>query len=178
MNGLFSPLLATIRRRAVAPLLRGRVLDFGCGVGRLCDLVEPCAFVGIDADPQAIETARRNYPHHVFHQLDKLPQLDGFDTIVAMAVIGHVDDLPDLLRCFASKLTPLGTIVMTSPVREVGPVHKFGDRLGIFGDDLAKNPSQLPNRAGFESAARTAGLRVVSFGRFMFGLNQLVVLAR
>ena len=178
MNGLFSPMLAAMRKRAVAPLLQGRVLDFGCGIGRLCDLVAPDAFVGVDADSKVLAVAHREHPRHVFQNLDRLPQLGGFDTIVAMAVIGYVDDLPNLLSGLSAKLNPGGKIIMTSPVPEAILLHKFGARLGLFGSDVYETVSRLPRRSGIEAAAKGAGLRVTSFGRFMFGLNQLAVIAR
>jgi hypothetical protein len=95
-----------------------------------------------------------------------------------MAVIGYFDDLPNLLSSLSARLNPRGKIVITSPVPEAVLLHKFGTRLGLFGSDFYETVSPLPRRSGIEAAAKAAGLRVTSSGRFMFGLNQLAVIAR
>nr|WP_283091922.1 class I SAM-dependent methyltransferase [Magnetospirillum sulfuroxidans] len=156
--------------------MQGRVLDFGCGRGRLCDLVPAERFVGLDADPTALAEARRLHPGYTFLHADQLDGQSGFDTIIAMAVIGYVADLPGLLSRFAARLNPGGRIVVTSPMPQADLLHRMGARLGIFGADTYDRNLGLPDRARIESAAALAGLKLAHYSRFMLGHNQIVSL--
>lgn len=176
MNGLLSPLLAKMRIGTVRPFLSGRILDFGCGTGRLCDMTTPGQFVGLDASPTALAEARLRHPAHAFLAVEQLEHISGFDTIVAMAVIGYVPDLAALLTAFAARLNPGGRIVVTSPTRLANVLHRIGARLGLFGSDVYDRTARLPDRAQMERAARQAGLSFAHYGRFMMGLNQIAVL--
>jgi SAM-dependent methyltransferase len=78
-----------------------RVLDFGCGVGRIMRQFAPEAgeaeFWGCDLDRTSIEWARRNLepPLHFFEsdEAPGLPQEDGyFDLIYAFSVYTHFTD--------------------------------------------------------------------------------------
>ncbi|BCP51552.1 hypothetical protein K32_01690 [Kaistia sp. 32K] len=178
MNGIFSPVLADIRKRNVGPQLRGRVLDFGCGVGRLCDLVAADRFVGVDTGEDVLAAARQRNPGYTFQPVSMLGQLGSFDTIVAMAVIGYFDDLSRLLGSFAEKLTPTGRIVITSPTRLAAHLHRIGRTVRLFGDDFYEADKTLPQRPEFEAASARAKLRIVEYQPFMLGLNQLVVISR
>ncbi len=175
MNGLLSPLLARMRIGTVRPFLRGRVLDYGCGRGRLCDLVPAGQFVGLDADAAALAEARRLHPGHVFQTVEALGEGSGFDTIIAMAVIGYIPDLEGLFASFAERLNQGGRIVVTSPTPQANALHRIGARLGVFGSDTYQSAAALPDRPRIEQAARSAGLRLVHYGRFMLGLNQIAV---
>lgn len=178
MNGLLSPLLARMRIGTVRPFLRGRVLDYGCGRGQLCDLVSARRFVGLDADPAALAEARRLHPDHVFQAVGTLGELSEFDTIIAMAVIGYIPDLRGLFATFAERLNQGGHIVVTSPTPRANALHRIGARLGVFGSDTYERATALPDRARMEQAAQGAGLRLAHYGRFMLGLNQIAVFER
>src|SRR5262249_29119817 len=158
--GLLSPALAGIRKKVVAPLLKGRVMDFGCGVGRLCDLIPVERFVGVDVDDEILAAARLKNPGYVFDNVRALEKLGDFNTIVAMAVIGYVDDLPKLFDNLTANLKPDGRIVITSPTRMAASVHKVGRSLKLFGDDIYEPDTLLTRRPEFEAVASTVGLRV------------------
>lgn len=175
MNGLLSPLLARMRIGTVRPFLRGRVLDYGCGRGRLCALVPAERFIGLDADPAALAEARQLHPGHAFQAVETLGEISGFDTIIAMAVIGYIPDLEGLFTTFAERLNHGGRIVMTSPTPQANALHRIGARLGVFGSDTYERAAALPDRSRMEQAAQGAGLRLTHYGRFMLGLNQIAV---
>ena len=78
-----------------------KVLDLGCGPGRLCRYVAAEDYWGVDVDARALERARRKYPQAAerFLQLDPsreaLPERDfdvGFDLIVACGLLHHLPD--------------------------------------------------------------------------------------
>jgi len=88
-------------QRWVAEVLRvqpgQRVLDIGCGPGRLCRFLPEVAYVGIDSSASYLARARARYPQGRFEQLDlegdcsTFPDRD-FDLIVAGGVLHHVTD--------------------------------------------------------------------------------------
>ena len=128
--------LNELRLEAVAGALRGRVVDLGCGEGRLLKaLLQDRRFeeiVGLDASVRALEMARTRL------DLDRLPslqrariklmhgaltyrdqRLEGFDGASVVEVIEHLD--PARLAAFERVLFEFakpGAVVMTTPNRE------------------------------------------------------------
>jgi cyclopropane fatty-acyl-phospholipid synthase-like methyltransferase len=93
--------------RGVLRLRRGeKVLDVGCGPGRLCRYVPSCDYWGIDRNERALRSARRKYPQAAscFLRLDPsndAPELRhsgqglpvrNFDVIVACGLVHHLPD--------------------------------------------------------------------------------------
>jgi SAM-dependent methyltransferase len=88
-------------RRWVAEVLRPRpgqrLLDIGCGPGRLCDFLPDVTYIGIDHNAAYVNRARSRYPGRRFEQLDlegdysAFPDRD-FDLIVAFALLHHLSD--------------------------------------------------------------------------------------
>lgn len=86
-------------RRWVAEQLRiqprERVLDIGCGPGRLCDFLPEVTYVGIDVSATYLDRARALYPRGRFEQLDLESDCSkfadrGFDLIVACGLVHHL----------------------------------------------------------------------------------------
>jgi len=49
-DGFLSPFLRKKRIEMALPFIKGRVIDIGCGVGKLAKYVEAENYVGIDKD--------------------------------------------------------------------------------------------------------------------------------
>ena len=110
-----------------------KVLDVGCGNGRLAERLENegrrVDYVGIDASPElvALAAARKSKLHRVaaeFFVADitaadwsaALPP-DSFDIAVALAVLHHIPSFDlrvQVLRELGARLKPGGTFVMTN----------------------------------------------------------------
>jgi len=81
-----------------------RVLDIGCGVGRLARLLAPQAaeVLGIDRNPRAIAIARQRTPVTSSARFEVAevgaPLPEGFDVAVLSHVIEHIEDVDALLR--------------------------------------------------------------------------------
>jgi SAM-dependent methyltransferase len=96
-------------RRLVAEVLRAqpgqRVLDVGCGPGRLLPFLPNVSYAGIDASASYLATARARFPQGRFEQLDlegdcsTFPDRD-FDLILAFGLLHHLPDAP-AARLFA-----------------------------------------------------------------------------
>lgn len=69
-----------------------RVLDFGCGYGRVCDAFDPAAYVGVDLNPAAVARARREHPDYEFVEVDVDSPLPTADLCLAYMVLVHLDD--------------------------------------------------------------------------------------
>jgi len=107
---------------AIAELHPRRVLDVGCGTGRM--LTWPLAqahpearFLGIDADARSIDYARAACvaPNLEFERLAELPADRRFELIIASEVIEHVEAPAAFLRDLRKWLAPGGRVVLTVP---------------------------------------------------------------
>ena len=68
----------------------GRVLEFGCGPGRLASGFEPESYIGVDINQRAIEHAKAGNPAHRFELVqDELPEAD---VCLLHTVLLHVPD--------------------------------------------------------------------------------------
>ncbi len=93
-----------------------RVLDLGCGTGHYCGRLaaDGCDTIGLDLDPQMIETARRRYPAAAFQclsmvDIDRLPP--GFDLIFCIGNSApHITqaEFAEVIARIASLLRPGG----------------------------------------------------------------------
>jgi SAM-dependent methyltransferase len=117
----------------------GRHLDFGCGrgafLGRLVGKTLARA-VGVDVCREAIEAARKEYPHIEFiHQTDtpRLPLADGtFDSATALEVLEHLAQPEDTLREIHRLLRPGGILVVSVPRRHVFSFLDYGNYKFLF----------------------------------------------
>ena len=178
-GGLLSPLLRSRRIAAARPFLKGRVLDLGCGSGKLAGIVPPDCYLGVDIDEYSLDRARAAYPDHAFR--GSLPPRDEtFDTVVALAFIEHVPDPAEALREMAVRLRPrpASAIICTTPHPTVEKLHALGARAGLFSREANEEHEALLDRRRMEEIARASGLRLVIYRRFLLGANQLALFQR
>lgn len=173
-GGLLSPYLRRKRFHAVIPLIRGSVLDFGCGVGELAPYCDQSRYWGVDRDSEALAIARNRFPQCRFSS--ELPVSQKFDTIVGLAVIEHMEQPEELLRRFRELLVDGGRLVLTTPHPSYRRVHDFGARLGIFSREASEEHEMFFDKDSLREMALRAGLTLATFQRFLFGANQLFVL--
>ena len=110
MPPLLTPFLTQQRMKAIAPFLRGDVLDLACGFGKVIPLLKPGQdYLGVEGSPSFIQTLTNLYPGYRFIvrdlDLDELNLDRPFDTILLVAVIEHLEhpahlvaQLPQYLR--------------------------------------------------------------------------------
>ena len=160
------------------PFVRGSVVDFGCGVGALAEHISCDRYVGVDKDSEIIDIARKSYPSHTFYTLEEFEESRGkFDTVVALAVIEHVDSVQDFMAQLKSLLMPKGIIVITTPHKSSRFIYRVGARLGLFSRAAEQEHKALFDARAMAGIAGEAGLELVEYRRFLFLLNQLIVLA-
>ncbi|MEQ1572678.1 MAG: class I SAM-dependent methyltransferase [Vicinamibacterales bacterium] len=95
-----------------------RVLDFGCGPGKLLDALQDCGW-----ETFGIETAmERAFRRH--RRLVAVPAEPTFDLIVASHVLEHLVNPLALLRQFASASKPGGYLLVSAPGFDALPLHR------------------------------------------------------
>lgn len=128
---------AVVRRQALQRFVRDwirpatgmKLLDVGCGPGRLLDVLprEGLEFTGIDYNPQYIEMARKRHgPRGTFvtgNAAEPWPVPDrSMHVVVLIGVLHHLSDA-EARRVFsqaARVLQPGGRLVTSDPVRVSG----------------------------------------------------------
>lgn len=92
-----------------------RILDLGCGTGQLAsEVAETGAEVlGVDASPEMIASARKNFPQVRFEIADAtaLPFTSEFDAVMSNAALHWIRDQRAALACIARSLKPGGRFV-------------------------------------------------------------------
>lgn len=151
-----------------------RVLEFGCGYGRLLRFfmkdVAPGNLVGTDVDPSFIALCRELFQGNGFHVNAPYPPLDwpdaSFDVIYAYSVFSHLSEpahkqwLKELRRL----VRPNGLVLLTvrqkgflyqcKTLREDPNASDYGRRIGNFFGDLN---AMLPRYEKGEYIYDTAG---------------------
>jgi len=97
-NAYYYKWLDRIYKFIVRP--NSRVLHVGCECGDLLAAVEPSYGVGIDAEPHAIELARKRFSHLKFYAADphKLNLNEKFDYVLICNSLGQWHDIQQVLE--------------------------------------------------------------------------------
>jgi 2-polyprenyl-3-methyl-5-hydroxy-6-metoxy-1,4-benzoquinol methylase len=110
----------------VKPTPGMRVLDFGCGNGRLVPFLKGVQYVGVDNNPSYIESAIAQYagPDVEFHCADlndlAAMGIEPVDVVICIGVLHHLDDsvASRALEASANLLKSDGRLVTMDPCFE------------------------------------------------------------
>jgi SAM-dependent methyltransferase len=170
------PFLTTnqdIRTRLVLSMVRGRLLDIGCGTNELVRRYRGSGEegVGVDVYPWpnvdllVEDTAKLPYPD------------ESFDSITFVACLNHIPNRQDVLREAKRLLAPSGRIVLTNLTPTISWLWH---RWAFWDDDQHERGMVEGEQWGFGHddlialLART-GFRLVRHDPFSWGLNNLYV---
>jgi SAM-dependent methyltransferase len=146
----------------------GRVLDVGCGTGRLLDSLPPSyERVGVDVSHAMLDRARQKGLEVVEASADALPFRDSsFDLVTTFAVLHHLID-PARVRCCLGEMArvarPGGTVI----VWDHNPLNPYWKLL------MARVPQdqgdeRLVPADEIREGLRTAGLADIRLRRMTF----------
>lgn len=97
------------------PHVQQRVIEIGCGYGRLCQAFPADKYLGLDINPEAIQRANETYGEYQFRQIGFTDTYPTADAILAYTVLLHIDDAsigPMLERlCAASDVLVVAEIL-------------------------------------------------------------------
>ncbi|GAW67348.1 type 11 methyltransferase [Geoanaerobacter pelophilus] len=114
--GLHELILSQVEREAVRLKRPLRILDAGCGTGRLCQLLAPFGEVeGIDASREAIRYCRRRCVAAMVGDLNRVElEPERYDLITSIDVLYHlgVRDDVEVLKSFLGALRPGGMLIL------------------------------------------------------------------
>jgi len=149
-------------RALVEPHAGERVLDLGCAAGAVSHFLSTfgCETVGVDAEPLAVESARRLFPRLRFEVADvaALPfEGASFDKAVAADLVEHLDEatFARMLAEVRRVLRPGGTLSIYTP-NPRHPIELLKERDFV----LARNPTHVRLRTAGELAR---GLEAAGF---------------
>jgi 2-polyprenyl-3-methyl-5-hydroxy-6-metoxy-1,4-benzoquinol methylase len=179
-KGLFTHFLGRQRLKVIAPLMKGSILDLGCGISRITELLSPNqVYVGVDSNRSALQWMRRNHPQYDYHylDLDNSPlQLDRrFNTILMLAVVEHLHHPQEIFSQIPTYLERNGKLLITTPTPMGDQIHRFGARLGLFASQAVDEHETIFDYQTLRKLLEANGLETISYRTFLLGGNQLFV---
>jgi len=160
-----------------------RVLDCGCGTGRLLAAIEPARGVGIDFSPKMIEIAQRDFPDMEFYVGDiedakTLSNIGGpFDIIMLSDTVGSLDDCQKTLSSLHRFCTPDTRIVISYYSRMWDPLLKLVETLRLKMPQMQQN---VLSTEDIENILQLSNYEVVKrewrqlLPRRLFGIGTLI----
>ena len=131
-----------------------RVLELGCGTGRLLAELKPARGVGVDFSGRMIEIARNSHPQLEFHEGDVedpevIAQLSGpFDVIVMSETIGSLDDCEATLSRLHNLCSSDTRLIIVYYSRMWEPFLKLGELLRLKQPALQQNSLSTEDISG------------------------------
>ena len=163
-----------------ARVLGERVLDMACGEGYGSEVLSRSAasVLGVDANPEAFEHARRRYVRSNLSFERGMVELHGeagaYDVVVFLQTIEHVHDPVGVLEHFRSLLAPGGTAYVSTPNvltlappgadKSANPWHIREYRAAEFGELCATVFGQVELLGLFHARKLALHARVLALG--------------
>ena len=150
-------LFQQLRFKKVLPFINGSVLDFGGNKGELGKHVKGTYTLV-------------NYDHTPMN--DK-----KFDTIVALAVIEHIEvaKVFEIFKVLKSKLNQNAIIFLTTPTPMSRPILNFLAFLHVLDRENIKEHKHYWTKQEIFNLAKITGLHVRKYKKFQAGFNQLAI---
>ena len=190
IKGFLSPLLEKWRMKEASKfIIKGSILDIGCGEGKFLKLIDypNVKYVGVDSNKECIEKIKGDIDQekenedyefiHIF--VTESLNLDGeFDNIIMLAIIEHLDYPGNVLKGLTKNLSVQGRIIITTPGPLAQFIHGVGSKIGLFDKDAKDEHKVIFDKDGLYKLAKNVGLKIEYYSSFEFGLNNLVVMTR
>lgn len=124
-----------------------KVLELGCGTGRLLDALKPSLGIGVDISPAMVERARAAYPGHQFIEgdiedaatIEALAAQGPFDAIVLSDTIGYLEDCQQALANLHRLCGHETRIIVAYYSKLWEPMLTVGEKLGAKMPHIQQN---------------------------------------
>jgi SAM-dependent methyltransferase len=132
-----------------------RVLELGCGTGRLLNALNPSYGVGVDLSSNMISIAKKNYPNLEFVQGDLEDEMlisslqETFDFIILSDTIGYLDDCENALEGLHSLCTPDTRLIISYYSWRWQPILTLGEKIGLKMPSVEMNWLSTEDTTGF-----------------------------
>ncbi len=160
-----------------------RVLDLGCGTGRLLAELKPSHGVGVDFSQAMIGIANAQYPELTFYvgdieNADDLAIPEGpFDLVILSDTIGSLDDVESCLKNLQGLVGPSTRLVICYYSQLWNPILRLAE---LFGGKMSQEPQNWLSSDDIEGILFLAGYETIKrewrqlLPRSMLGLGPLV----
>lgn len=145
-----------------------RILDVGCGFGFALDYARwrhGWSGVGVEPSDAAARRGARELDLDIRNEplVESTDTGDPFPLVLSTEVLEHVTDPLELLKQIARRMTPDGTLLLTTP--DAAVVHRDADP-GQITDVLSAGLHVfLASASGLEDLLRRAGFRTIRMAR-------------
>jgi 2-polyprenyl-3-methyl-5-hydroxy-6-metoxy-1,4-benzoquinol methylase len=143
-----------------------RVLDVGCGAGRLAKHLSllGAEVVGVERQPEAAALARQYCKRVIERDLDSqhlLASDDVFDVMVFADVLEHLAEPDALLQRLAGNLATNGIVLISVP-----NIAYYKIRLKLLRGDFQYEPSGIMDRSHLRFFTRRTSIQLLRDGGF------------
>jgi len=194
--GILSNFLRKRRLKHVLEFKWGsRFLDIGCGSGSLLDYIisivstPPGMYVGVDKDisPATEKFVVEDRGYYILPDFVDFIQQDinegvnvkgKYSTIVLSAVVEHIKDPVKVLKSIRKNLSPLGSVIITTPTPRSKSILEFGSKIGLFNNHDIEEHEKYYSRDELFEICYQAGYKIMVYYKFEFGLNQIIVIEK
>ncbi len=129
------------------PHVQQRVIEIGCGYGRLCQAFPADKYLGLDINPDAIQQANETHSEYQFRLIGFEEAYPAADAILAYTVLLHIDDAsigPMLERlCAATDVLMMAEILGRKRWRRSGNPPVFNRDLEDYISLMRQNGFRL-----------------------------------
>ena len=134
-----------------------RVLELGCGTGKLLKSLNPSYGLGIDISANMISIAQKNYINLEFIQGDiedekfihSLQDKGPFDFIILSDTIGYLDDCENAFAGLHSLCTPDTRLIISYYSWRWQPILTLGEKIGLKMPSVEMNWLSTEDTMGF-----------------------------
>lgn len=171
---------ALIRRiRAEQPDKALRVLELGCGywgrnLGELCRSNPGGEFTGVDLSVAEQVEGFRLVQGDITNWMPK----ETYDVVLSLSVVEHLIEPQKHFNLMASALAAGGLAGLTTPTPAADALLSALSRSRIFDREEISDHKLYLTEAGLRLCAQLAGLEVMEYEHFSFGMNQWVLMRK
>lgn len=115
----------------------GRIIELGCGTGRLLAELKPSEGVGVDISPQMVAGGRAAHPEFTFVEgdIEDIEMLAGlgttFDTVILSDTVGWIEDISTTFEAMHTLCDTDTRIVISYYSKLWEPLLKIGSAFGL-----------------------------------------------